>query len=132
MTVHDSYTHQCPNCEAYYIPYDSVPCPRCGLVETERYDFIPIALASVRWNIEMYGSYVPGAWFVGGLGDHLLLILFHIFERWRNKPEAGFGNAIEQELSPRDWGDQAYLGPYLASLACRLFDELQKEEGARR
>jgi hypothetical protein len=81
MTVHDNYTHQCPKCEAYYIPYDDVPCPRCGLVETERYDFIPIALASVRWNIEMYGFYVPGAWFVGGLGDHLLLILFHIFER---------------------------------------------------
>jgi hypothetical protein len=128
MTVHDSYTHQCPECEAFYIPYDNVPCPRCGLVEKERYDFIPTAACSVRWNIDMYGSYVPGAWFVGGLGDHLLLILFCIFERWKDHPEAGFDQAIEAELSPRDWGDQAYLHPHLAAMARRIYEELNREE----
>jgi hypothetical protein len=29
-----------------------------------------------------------------GLGDHILLILFHVFERWRNNPQMGFENAI--------------------------------------
>src|ERR1700732_5404702 len=102
MTVHDSYTHVCSQCAAYYIPFDKdVPCPRCGLVEQERYDFISTAVCSVRWNIQMYGSYVPGAWFVGGLGDHLLLILFYIFERWSKHLERGFAAAVEEELSSR-------------------------------
>ena len=127
MTVHDSYTHQCPQCQAFYIPYDQVPCPRCGLVEHERYDFIPIAVASVQWNIERYGSYVPGAWFIGGLGDHLLLILFQIFERWKSNPGAGLNRAIEEELLPRDWGDQAYLGSHVAAMARRVFEELEKK-----
>jgi hypothetical protein len=51
MTVHASYTHQCPACEAFYIPFDDVPCPHCGLVEQERDDFIRLAVTSVRWNI---------------------------------------------------------------------------------
>lgn len=128
MTVHDSYTHECPQCAAYYIPFDKdLPCPRCGLVEEERYDFIPTAVCSVRWNIEMYGSYVPGAWFVGGLGDHLLLMVFYIFERWRKQPERGFPPAIEEELSSRgDWGDQAYLKTHIGLLARRIYDEMQK------
>src|SRR5271165_439406 len=125
MTVHDSYTHECPQCAAYYIPFDeAVPCPRCGLVEQERYDFIPIAVSSVRWNIEMYGSYVPGAWFVGGLGDHLLLIVFYIFERCSKQPERGFAAAVEEELSSRgDWGDQAYLKSHITLLAQRIYRE---------
>lgn len=126
MTVHASYTHQCPACEAFYIPFDDVPCPRCGLVEKERDDFIPLAVTSVRWNIEMYGSYVPGAWFIGGLGDHLLLIVFRIFERWREHPEFGFADAVERELSPRDWGDQAYLKNHVAMLAQRIYEEMHK------
>jgi hypothetical protein len=39
MTLHIHYTHQCPSCGAYYIPCDkNVPCPRCGVVEQERFD----------------------------------------------------------------------------------------------
>lgn len=34
MTMHVVYDHECPACEALYIPYDEdVPCPRCGIVE---------------------------------------------------------------------------------------------------
>jgi hypothetical protein len=104
-----------------------VPCPQCGLVEPERYDFIPTAVCSVRWNIDMYGSYVPGAWFVGGLGDHLLLIVFTIFERWNKQQERGFPAAIGDELSFRgDWGDQAYLKPHITLLAQRIYDDMHK------
>jgi len=129
MTVHDHYTHECPQCAAYYIPFDEdVPCPRCSLVEKDRHDFVPLAVASVRWNIDMYGSYVPGAWFVGGLGDHLLLIVFHIFQRWSKQQEQAFAAAIEEELASRgDWGDQAYLKPHIALLAQRIYDEMQKD-----
>jgi hypothetical protein len=74
----------------------------------------------------MYGSYVPGAWFIGGLGDHLLWIVFHIFERWREHPESGFEDAVERELSPRDWGDQVYLKNHVALMAQRIDEEMQR------
>jgi hypothetical protein len=128
MTVHASYTHQCPACEAFYMPFDQVPCPWCGLIEKERDEFfIPLAVSSVRWNIQMDGSYVPGAWFVGGLGDHLLLIVFYIFERWREHPEHDFPDAVEKELSPRDWGDQAYLKNHVATMSERILQELNRD-----
>ncbi|WXG46619.1 MAG: hypothetical protein WED05_08190 [Candidatus Atabeyarchaeum deiterrae] len=62
MTLHINYDHQCPKCEAYYIPYDDVPCPRCGLVEKERFDHITRATRSLLFNLDNYGSYVPPAW----------------------------------------------------------------------
>ena len=61
MTKHVDYTHTCPECGALYIRYDNdVPCPQCGLVEEERFNFIPAAVASARFNLES-GHYVPGA-----------------------------------------------------------------------
>ena len=49
MTMHVVYSHECPNCKAYYIPYDAeVPCPRGGPVEEGRFDFNPQAAAAMK------------------------------------------------------------------------------------
>ena len=86
MTLHVHYDHQCPNCMAYYIPYDKdVPCPCCGFVEQERFDFIPQAAMSAHYNLETQGSYVPGAWYTGSLGDHILSLLFPLLEKYRTE-----------------------------------------------
>jgi len=60
MTLHISYEHKCNQCGTDYIPFDAdVPCPKCGLVESERYDFIGAAVRSTLYNLERYGSYQP-------------------------------------------------------------------------
>jgi hypothetical protein len=70
--LHIHYDHQCPTCNAYYIPYDvDVPCPSCGLLEQERFDFISQAVASARFNFKAKDP-VPTAWFAGSLADHIL------------------------------------------------------------
>jgi len=51
MTMHVIYDHECPQCGAYYIPYDhDVPCPKCGIVEENRFDYITEAALSMRFN----------------------------------------------------------------------------------
>src|SRR5262245_55607438 len=83
MTMHVVYSHECGACGAYYIPYDiDVPCPKCGIIERARFDYIPQAVASMQVNKESGGAYTPGAWWVGSLGDHILSLLFGLFDAY--------------------------------------------------
>ena len=126
MTMHVVYSHECPSCKAYYIPHDTdVPCPRCGEVEEERFDYIPQAAMSMRVNKQSGGKYTPGAWWVGSLGDHILHLLFGIFDGYEaQKGETGFEQFLDQRLAQMQWGDQEYLGRHLRGIALRVRDEL--------
>ena len=126
MTLHIRYTHQCPTCEAYYIPYDKdIPCPRCGAVEQVRFDFIPEATASARFNLETQGSYLPGAWYISSLGDHILWLLFGILERYRtNQIKQSFNDAAREMVKKMEWGDQEYLRDHVFKIAVRVYDAL--------
>lgn len=112
MTLHVVYNHRCPRCKAHYIPYDEdVPCPNCGHVEGERFDYIPLATASLKFNLEVFDSYMPRAWCVRSLGDHILHILFWVFEKFRKQKEKqNFCKFAEKLLSEMDWGEQKYFG----------------------
>jgi hypothetical protein len=125
--MHVVYSHECETCKAYYIPYDTdVPCPRCGKVEIERFDYIPQAAASMRVNKSSSGTYTPGAWWVGSLGDHILMLLFGIFDAYEAQQQGGapFEQFLEQRLAQMQWGDQAYLGAHLRGIALRVRQEL--------
>lgn len=126
MTMHVPYSHQCGVCESHYLPYDAdVPCPKCGLVEGERFDYIPQAVASMRINKQSGGSYTPGAWFVGSLGDHILHLLFGIFDAYEARQEQiGFEQFIDEILSRITWDDQEYLREHLRGIAIRVHEEL--------
>jgi hypothetical protein len=126
MTPHVHYDHQCPFCKAYYIPYDvDVPCPDCGLVEQERFDFIPQAVASARFNLETHGSYVPTAWFACSLADHILWLLFGLLENQRKEPDGQpFEGLAHKTLEYMNWGTQAYLRDHVYAIAVRVYEKL--------
>jgi hypothetical protein len=126
MTLHVHYDHQCPKCNAYYIPYDlDVPCPNCGLVEQERFDFIPEAVGSSRFNLNTRGSYVPGAWYTGSLADHILWLLFGLLEEQRKEPDGqSFNGMAHKALKHMNWGNQAYLRDHVWAIAVRVYEEL--------
>jgi hypothetical protein len=126
VTMHVVYTHECTSCGAYYIPYDTtVPCPRCGIVETERFDYIPQAAASMRSNKQMGGMYMPGAWWVGSLGDHLLRQLFDLFDAYEaQQGQLTFEPFLDDVLGGMQLGDQEYLRSHLRGIALRVRDEL--------
>lgn len=126
MTLHVVYSHECGGCGAFYIPFDKdVPCPRCGLVEAERFDYIPQAAASMRYNLESGGRYTPGAWWVGSLGDHILHLLFGLFDAYEaQRGQAEFEPFVTDRLARMDWGDQEYLRDHVRDIALCVRDHL--------
>ena len=126
MTLHIVYNHKCPECSAYYIPYDKdIPCPRCGLVEKGRYDYISRVLDSMKYNKDLSGCYTPGAWWSGSLGDHILFILFGVFDEFERTGEsANFARFANESLSEMQWGDQDYLCGHVQGIAMRIHREL--------
>jgi len=126
MTWHVPYSHECDSCGASYIPYDSdVPCPRCGIVEKERFDYINQAALSMRYNKEMGGSYTPGAWYAASLGDHVLRLLFKLFDAYEeDKEKRTFESFLDDWLGKIQWGDHLYMPAYMRGLAARLRREL--------
>ena len=130
MTLHISYEHKCNQCGTDYIPFDAdVPCPKCGLVESERYDFIGAAVRSTLYNLERYGSYQPWAWRESTFGDRILTRVFHLLQA---DHDAGGSPPIEARVdtwvnSEMDWGDEAYLAPYFSRICLRVFSELEAQ-----
>ena len=126
MTLHVVYSHECGACKAYYIPYDSaVPCPRCGIVEPERFDYIPQAVASMQVNKESGGTYTPGAWWVGSLGDHILSTLFGLFDAYEaQQGQVAFEPFVDAALGGMQWGDQDYLRAHIRGIALRVREGL--------
>jgi hypothetical protein len=126
MTLHIKYDHHCPECEAPYIPYDQdVKCPRCGLLEEDRFDYIPKAADSALHNLHK-GSYVPGAWWVGTYGDHVLRLVFIMLEQHRTDADGREFSAIARAFVENvDWGDQEYTREHVFAIACRVHEEIQ-------
>jgi hypothetical protein len=128
MTLHVVYDHECEACGAIYVPYDDdVPCPKCGLVEEDRFDFIPEAVVSLRFN-KFHGSYRPPAWWVGSLGDHILNLLFGLLDTYEEEKPDSFREFVASRLAKIDWGDQEYLQNHVLGIALRVHEELEKDD----
>ena len=130
MTMHITYDHQCAKCGAYYIPYDEVPCPNCGLVESERFDFIPQAAKSLRFNKSKDGTFLPPAWWATSLGDNILGYLFPLFETSDIDRPTDFDSFADAWLASMDWGHRPYLKDHVLGMARRLADELARPKTA--
>jgi len=123
VTLHVSYDHACGGCGAFFIPFaPQESCPRCGRPATETFDFVPQAVASLRFNLETYGQYLPPAWYVGSLGDHCLRLLFMVFDGFRTKddPAEPFEVYLDRRLAAMGWGEQPYLQVHVRSLALKV------------
>ena len=123
MTLHVYCEHQCAGCQAFFIPFaPGLDCPRCGRPSEESFDYVPQAAASLRFNLEAYGSYQPPAWYVGSLGDHCLRLLFGLFEAFRTREDQAetFEACLERRLGAMDWGEQPYLRDHVRALALQV------------
>lgn len=128
MTLHVVYSYTCPQCEAHYIPYDAeVVCPRCGAPSTETFGYISQAAVSIAYNLDRYGTYIPPAWWVGSLGDHILHVLFPVFEKFRlQNTSTDFSEFALMHLSALNWGDQTYLRDHVIRIAGLVYDEIRR------
>ena len=127
MSLHVTYDHQCDSCGADYVPYDQgVPCPRCGQVESERFDFVPWAAASLLANRRETGSYLPRGWAIMTLGDQILRLLFGLLDAHeRVGPDADFRGFADGWLADIDWGERNYLRAHVQGIAERVHTVLE-------
>jgi hypothetical protein len=124
MTLHITYNHQCPKCNAFYIPYGDAPCPNCGLLEPERFDFIPRAANSAMFNLRRHNSYAPAVWYVGTFGDHILGLLFPMLDQHRQDPSRPFTTIAREAVERMNFEEQVYLKEHLYNIAIRVYDEI--------
>ena len=131
MTLHIPYTHECPQCSAFYIPFDeTVRCPSCGLQEDKSatFDtFVEQAAHSAQFNLQSYGSYIPPAWWVGTFGDHILHLLFPILEYHRTlKVPKSFAVVAREAVDQMEWGDQEYVREHFYQIALEVQSRMEQ------
>ena len=126
MTLHYRYDHRCPKCYADYIPFDHISCPNCGYIEEERFDFIPLATASMIYNLQNYGRCMPLFWAVSTFTDEILQILFVLFDKLDKDNSDRFREFVHENLLKINWGDRQYLRAHVEDIAVAVCDELKR------
>lgn len=127
MTYHIAYDYQCQACGADFIPYEEqLPCPKCGIAAQTWLGYARSAAESLNVNLQSRGSYMPGAFWVGTLGDRVLYLLFQTFERWRlTEPNPDFSEHLREDLPKIDFEPQhEYLREHIRIIALRTFEAL--------
>jgi hypothetical protein len=130
MTLHIHYDHKCPKCGTGYVPYgEHVPCPKCGLVEVERFEFLGPAADSALVNFTERGAFMPGAWCVGDAADNLLMHVFHALDFHRAAKDIAFAEAARTFFDKMDFGEMEFMRPYLIRLSIDVFEKIDQMKG---
>jgi hypothetical protein len=69
---------------------------------------------------------------VSSLADHILLVLFPVFEQFRKSDHKDFNSFAANILSQNNWGDQKYLEEHIRGIAVRVNEDIKKINGANR
>jgi hypothetical protein len=127
MTRHIYYDHQCPACGAHFVPYETgVACPRCAKPSDQVFDFVTPAIDSMLANKKKLGRYVPRGWYINGIADHVLHILFYLFdEHEADQPDRDIAAFAAEYLELLDWEDEGYLRGHVHAIAVKLGQRLQ-------
>lgn len=132
--MHIRYNHECPKCQALYIPYDKeVPCPKCGLVEKTRFDFLPQAVRSCLANLDRHASFLPLGWYYSSDADYLQMLIFKMLNKHRKTDNTKSFAAVAREFIDTlnwddwKWEDRDYDKEFIFNLACRVHEEIQKK-----
>lgn len=129
MSLHIYYDHQCPECQAHYVPYsDAVVCPRCGFKEDTVDNIIPQLVYSAQYQMDTMGFYTPIAWWVGSFGDHVAFVIFELLDRCSFKKEEDFDAIATDFFDNRDWGDQLYLKEHIRDIARLVYLEINAQK----
>lgn len=127
MSLHIMYDHQCSDCEAYYIPYDNVPCPNCGKVEDERTSIISMITYSANYQKDCFNRYTPIAWWTGSFGDYVALKVFHVLDNFYSQDNKDFTAVSQEYVNQLKWGNQLYLKNHIRDIAEKVYYEIENK-----
>lgn len=130
MTLHIDFNYECMKCKANYIPYsEEICCPSCGYKGQKTFDYIGEAVESLKFN-KADGSYKPGAWLTTSFGDHILSILFPIFDgfdKLSTNDYNQFSLYAKEKLDKMDWTSVEYLKEHVHQIAVLIYKGLMED-----
>lgn len=130
MSYHIDYDRHCPKCRAKCIPFEEgVPCPKCGSVENDTFDFISEGAESARVNWLSNGTYLPDSWSFSGFGDQVAFAVFQLLEAHRTNTEnKAFSEIAQPLLEAPNWEGREYLSGHFLEIANRIRTRLDQIE----
>jgi hypothetical protein len=129
QSIQVNITHKCAGCGALYVPYDlHVPCPRCGVVERQRCDFVSNAVRILLHNLEHHKTFLPDGWIAESFADYVLAVLLEIFHAYTaSKTDKTFYEFSHEMLEDKvDLPRNTYLAGHMHTLAMRMYEELRQ------
>jgi hypothetical protein len=130
MTIHIHYKdNKCPKCSVLFIPFKKdFKCPNCNEPINEFFDFIPELIDSMKIHKEKYGDYMPPAWYVGSLTEHVQSIIFKLFDALERQISPNPSEFIADWLNKVKWGNQQYLQKHIEDIASAVY-KIYKDDG---
>lgn len=127
MSLHIMYDHQCPDCQAYYIPYDNVPCPNCGNMEEERTSIISMITHSTKYQKNCFNRYTPVTWWIGSFGDYVALKVFKVLDDFYGQDNKDFTVVSQDYVNQLKWGTQLYLKNHIRDISEKVYCEIENK-----
>lgn len=138
MTAHLPFRHQCPDCEAHYIPYSKdIVCPKCGKDEEDKDNyssFINMVVEGARYHktswtpaFQAKASYTPGVFATITLGDSLAFNCWLAFDFMENAEHCTVEEALDSWLDKGTWTEEnLWYRNYLKPLILSAWDKLHE------
>lgn len=130
MQTFIEYDHNCPNCDAYYIPFNqNTVCPNCGFAEDERFDYIERVVDFIENNLEDYSWIKPDEIEANSFADHVLMLTLQSLEFYAYKRnEFTIDDALSYFFNKVQFKDQEYLRFHIQNISKEVFKKIQFNE----
>jgi len=124
MTIHITEDYHCTACGRFYIPLSNNHCYACGVKnDPPPIDYISQFVASLKWNLDHYGSFISPAWIDMTNADKVLYLICLIFAQ--RKDNCDVSNFFEKIVSKlRFQEDQEYLKTNILDLCIEISKEI--------
>lgn len=130
MPIHLNYQGTtCKKCGAEFVACQKdYPCPACGQVTEEFFDFIPATIASMKDHKQLYGSYLPESWFSGSVADVVQRVIFEIFDNYEIEKPKDFTAFVLEQMETAEWEEgQECLVAQVEEIVLKIY-ELYKND----
>jgi uncharacterized protein YifE (UPF0438 family) len=126
MLFKGMFSHRCHKCSCVFIPYDYIPCPRCGFVENISNEFIKtMAVMILMNNCHKPATHRPRR--ITVVEDFITISLAVIFKEHGESKNNYFSKSINNYIGKLNFKYLAYLPDHLRNIAERVYKAIASE-----
>jgi len=128
MTIHITEDYHCPSstCGRFYIPLSNNYCYACGVKNAPpEINYLSQCVASLKYNLDHYGSIIPPAWIELSKTDTVLRLIFWIFFSQRKDNNSNIQDYLKKTISKIAFEEKhEYLRSNILDLCIAISKEL--------